>query len=124
MELLLAEPPLVAKAKDGVSLADIEHAGLRQLLEKLYALSEAGLTPDLDRLRDGMENDRLLDYALKLQDRGLNFTDRPEALDRVLGRFREIRRQRFAGDTASQLRNADSHDQAIELLTRLRDRTP
>src|SRR5439155_18730448 len=51
LEVLLADPMLVAAAKAEVSTAEVAHPGLSRLLGGLYALYDEGLTPDLDTLR-------------------------------------------------------------------------
>jgi DNA primase len=121
MELLLAEPPLVARASAEVAASELEHPGLRQLLEGLYRLHAEGLTADLDHLQGRLDNERLLDTALRLQDRGLSQPDRPSAYVKVLERFVQRRDLRRTQELKHQVLAASDHDRAIELLARLRN---
>jgi len=121
LEVLLAEPPLVARASAEVAASELEHPGLRQLLEELYRLHAEGLTADLDHLQGRLDNERLLDTALRLQDRGLGQPDRPSAYVKVLERFVEKRDLRRTQELKHQVLAANDHDQAIELLARLRN---
>src|SRR5439155_19414526 len=43
LEVLLADPMLVAAARAEVAVAEVAHAGLKRLLERLYALYDEGL---------------------------------------------------------------------------------
>src|SRR5262249_41727531 len=56
LEVLLAEPELVAVAITEVTPDQIQHPGLRRALEGLYRLQAAGEVPDLDRLRLQIDN--------------------------------------------------------------------
>ena len=49
--MLLAEPALVAEAAAEVAAEEIEHPGLRRLLEGLYAPARRRAAADLDQLR-------------------------------------------------------------------------
>src|SRR5436305_1149054 len=51
VEVLLAEPELVEKAKAELEPEEVEHPGIRRMLVSLYELLDEGLTPDLDALR-------------------------------------------------------------------------
>lgn len=123
LEVLLAEPSLIDSARSRLECADLEHPGLRLLLECLYDLQAQGLPADLDHLRDRVDNDRLVDQALLLQDRGLGHADRPEALERVLARFQEKREAGRRLELKNQVVAAQGHDQAIAILRRLQNPT-
>jgi DNA primase len=120
LELLLAASALVAQASVEIPLDEVEHPGLRQLLDGLYRLHEEGLTADLDHLHGRLDNERLLDYALRLQDAGAGQPDQQSAYAKVLGRFREKRAARHKQELKNQVLAAADHDQAIELLARLK----
>jgi DNA primase len=120
VELLLAEPPLVARASADVAASELEHPGLRQLVEGLYGLHAEGLTADLDHLQGRLDNERLLDAALRMQDQGARQPDRPSAYVKVLERFVERRNARRTQELKHQVLAANDHDRAIELLARLR----
>jgi DNA primase len=121
LELLLAEPALVARASAELTPSAVEHPGLRRLLEELYRLHAEGLTADLDHLHGRLDNERLLETALRLQDSGLSQPDRTTAYTKVLERFAEKRNARRTFELKNQVLAANDHDQAIELLARLRD---
>src|SRR5437764_10924884 len=51
LEVLLADPALVPVAAAEIQSEEVQHPGLRHLLEGLYALHGAGEPPSLDLLR-------------------------------------------------------------------------
>src|SRR6185295_7052532 len=61
MQILLAEPGFVRQAYTVVWPADIEHPGLQQLLGALYRLHEEGGVPEIDGLREVIDNPALID---------------------------------------------------------------
>src|SRR5260370_5436399 len=69
LEVLLARPELVETAASEISAEEISHEGLRQLLEGLYALRDAGEKPELDLLRARMDNSRLLEKSPELAEK-------------------------------------------------------
>lgn len=120
LEVLLAEPELVAVAKADLPPEEIEHPGLRRLLVGLYDLLDDGLTPDLDALRVRvLDNPRLAVKALELQEVGRMHPDRPGWLAQVLAVFHERREKRAKFALQSQLTAAPDAAAAIELLRRL-----
>jgi DNA primase len=120
IEVLLAEPELVARAKADVDPAEIEHPGLRRMLAGLYDLLADGLAPDLDALRLRiLDNPRLASKALELQEVGRMHPDRPGWLAQILAMFRERREKRAKLALQSQLTAAPDDAVAIELLRRL-----
>jgi len=123
LEVLLAEPGLVPVAQDEVAADDVEHPGLRLLLEGLYRLHAEGVAPSLDHLRARIERPRLLDKALELQERGLAKGERQALLHEVLARFRQKRVRRTKQQLSSQLQSVDNHDAAVELLRKLQNQT-
>jgi hypothetical protein len=74
-------------------------------------------------LHGRLDNERLLDRARGLQDRGLMQPDRPSAYVKVRARFREKREARRQQELKNQVLAASDHDQAIELLARLKPET-
>ena len=50
---------------------DIEHPGLQQLLAGLYRLHDDGEPPNIDGLRELIENPALIDWAIDEQEVGL-----------------------------------------------------
>jgi DNA primase len=125
LEVLLAYPNLVATARAEVTPEEVEHPGLRLLLECLYRLEAEGVQPDLDHLHGRLDNERLMETARRFQDRGLEILDGAGELRGVLNRFIERRitglkhslRERLEANdiqAASQLQ-----DQLRELTQRL-----
>ncbi|MFO0866521.1 MAG: DNA primase [Gemmataceae bacterium] len=123
MELLLADPDLVARAVDEVSLEEIVHPGLRKLADGLYALRASGQPADLDHLRGILDNERLLERALLMSDRGQELVDRQGAYERVKARFAERRNQRQSQAMKSRMLAAGDHEHALAILRELQNRT-
>ncbi|MCS6851390.1 MAG: DNA primase [Gemmataceae bacterium] len=121
LELLLADPELVPTAAQEVRPGEIEHPGLRRLLEGLYRLHAEGQRPDLDLLRDRIDNPPLLAYALKMQERGQEVADRPSALSDLLSVFRQRRQRLQTEELRHQLHGVHDHAAARELLRQLQD---
>jgi DNA primase len=124
LEVLLADPALVAKAAAAVRVEEIEHSGLRRLLRGLYALHESGESPTLDQLRPGLENARLAEKALELQEVGQAHPDREAWLSELLAHFRQRREKVLKQELQSQLHAASDHQAAMELLRRLQNSSP
>ena len=121
LEVLLADGALVSKAQSEVSPSDLEHPGLRQLLEGLYRLHAEGLKPDLDHLRGRLDNERLLAKADEFRERGLAQSDRQAYLDDVLTWIRQRRELRARQhDLKTQVRAAMDHVSALALLKNLK----
>jgi DNA primase len=123
LEVLLAEPALVPLAAAEVASGEIEHPGLRQLLEGLYRLQAEGLTPDLDNLRPRIENPRLSEYALGMQEVGRLNADRAAWLRQILAVFRQRRQLPAKQELQNQLHAASDHAAAVALLRQLQNRS-
>jgi DNA primase len=120
LEALLADGTLVAHAVAEVAPAEVEHPELRQLLELLYRLHAEGRVPDVDHLRGRLDDERLLDKAELLRERGLSQPDRGAYLRDILDRIRERRQlRRRQHDLKTQVQAAPDHDTARELLKKL-----
>jgi DNA primase len=120
LEVLLADGKLVNEVIGEVAPTDVEHPGLRMILEGLYRLHAEGLTPDLDHLQGRLDNERLLDKAGELRERGLVQSDRPAHLRELIGWMRERRQLRSRQDELkNQVKAAPDHGTARELLKRL-----
>jgi hypothetical protein len=122
LEVLLAEPELVATARAQLAVDAVEHPGLRRLLEGLYALDAAGEPATLDQLRPHLGNVRLAVKALELQEVGRHNPDRAVWLGRILERFRERRLRPATQELHNQLQAARDHGAALELLRQLQNR--
>jgi DNA primase len=123
LQVLLAEPALVAEAAAEVAPAQIEHPGLRQLLEGLYALHAEGGTVGLDQLRPRIDNPRLVETALKFEEVGRMCSDRTAWLRLILTEFKKRRLEPEKRELQKQLRSAVDHTDAIEKLRQLQTRT-
>ena len=119
LEVLLAEPSLLARACEEVRPTALEHPGLRDLLEGMCRLLAEGLPADLDHLRIRLDNEPLMAKALNLQQRGLDHKDRAASLEGVLGRFREKERQKLTRELKNQLQSTGDLATVEELLRRL-----
>jgi len=123
LELLLAEPTLVAQAMSRCSVEDISHPGVRRLVASLFALSQQGLPPTLDQLRLTLDSPALLSKAFELQEAGLARSDRGRELEDLLTWFRLRREKSVKEQLHGQLRAADNERSALELLRRLQNQT-
>jgi DNA primase len=119
LEVLLAEPALVSEALAEVNVGDIGHLGLRQLLAGLYALQAEGEPATLDLLRARLDDSRLAEAALRLQEVGRANPDRGATLRQLLIEFRRRRLQPVKQELQNQLSAVSDHAQAVELLRRL-----
>jgi DNA primase len=123
LEVLLAQPELVATAAAEVRPDELTHPGLRQLLEGLYDLRRAGETPELDQLRARIDNPRLADKAWELQEKGRLHASPNVWLQDLLTEFRRRRAQPAKQELQNQLHAANDHTEAVELLKRLQEQT-
>jgi DNA primase len=123
LQVLLAEPKLVAVAAAEVAPEQLEHPGLRQLLQTQYALWAEGVVPDLDRLRERIDNAPLLSAAFGLQDLGRHQPDRPGWLRELLLEFRRRKNRPQKVELQNQLQTACDHTEAVALLRQLQQQT-
>lgn len=121
VEILLAEPALVAVALAEVPSAEVQHPGLRLLVEGLYRLQAEGKTPTLDELRSRIDHPKLMAKALELQEVGLANKDRAGSLTQILARFRQKRSLLEQQELHNQLQAASDHESALELLRQLQN---
>jgi DNA primase len=123
LEVLLADPELVSVAAREVAPEQLRHPGLRRALQGLYQLQAAGETPDLDRLRLKIDNLRLAEHLLLMQEVGRHHKDRAAWLQGILAAFRKRQTTNQTQELQNQLHAAGDHDKAVELLRRLQDQT-
>jgi DNA primase len=119
LEVLLADPTLVAAAQVEIAPEVIQHPGLRQLLQGLYDLLEAGEAPTLDNLRPGLDNVRLESWALERQEVGSKNTEREAWLRQIILRFKERSHGPMKQELQNKLQAACDHATALELLRQL-----
>jgi DNA primase len=122
LEILLADPDLVAVAAGEVTAEQVGHPGLRQLLEGLYALHAEGEPATLDQLRPRVANAGLVSWALEHQEIGRTNTDRAAWLRQILEVFRRRRTLPEKQELHNQLHAASDHESALELLRQLQTR--
>jgi DNA primase len=123
LQVLLSDPALVSKAVSEITPEEIEHPGLRLLLQRLFALHAQGTRPDFDRLRDQIENGPLLETALRFQEIGRRMTDRPARLNELLAEFHKRQAMPVTEKLQNQLKAASDHTEGVELLRQLQQRT-
>jgi len=124
LQVLLADAALLqVAAEDGLVPAQIDHPGIRLLLEGLYRLLAEGQSPHLDLLRARIDNPRLMAKALEWQEIGRRHRDRAAWLKDILARFRQRRALPEKQELQNQLQAASDHTQAVELLRQLQERT-
>ena len=121
IEALLTDPGLVATAYLEIRPEEIQHPGLQQILAGLYRLHEAQETPDIDALREVVENPALISWAVDVQQSGPKASDRGRAFREVLDRFREIRRTARRQQLMERLRMAETDDDRRRLLGEIQD---
>jgi DNA primase len=121
---LLADPGLVEVALRELPASEVEHPGLRRLLDGLYALRSEGQSATLDALRMRIEEPRLLAKALELQEIGSQNPDRPGWLRQILAEFRRKRQlQPRQQELKNQLQGTGDHEAALALLRQLQNPT-
>jgi hypothetical protein len=123
LEVLLSEPALVAEAQKHIAVEQVEHPGLRLLLEGMYRLLAEGAPPTLENLRTRIENYPLLAKAQDLQERGRGNTERRAWLARLVRHFEELRQDARKQELQQQLYTAGDHATALELLRQLQNRS-
>ena len=119
LEVLLAEPALVPLAAEAVKPDRIAHLGLRRMLQGLYDLHAAGDPPDLDGLRVKLEDGRLIDAALRLQDVGRTHPDRAESLKKIIRVFRDRAIAGRLQELLARLAAATTDAERVEILREL-----
>ena len=124
LQCLLADPELVREAAAEIRPEQVQHPGLRRLVESLYALLEEGELPTLDLLRGRLDNPPLIDKAHEFQEIGRMIQDREKRLRELLNFFR--RKLRFdpqQQEIKNQLHAASDPETALDLLRRLQTQT-
>jgi hypothetical protein len=99
---------------------------LRQLLAALYRLHEVNERPDVDGLRELVDNPALIEWAVDVQQEGPKSGDRVRGFRELLERFREIRRTARMRQLMDRLRTAATDDDRQKLLGEIQalDRRP
>jgi DNA primase len=120
LQVLLADPALVPLAAGQVSADQVQHPGLRRLLDGLYTLHSEGESPSFDVLRERLSDSDLEALALELQEVGSTNSDRQAWLEQILAHFR---RKHHVDPRQQELKNqlvaANDHGTALDLLRQL-----
>src|SRR5262249_40816591 len=82
---------------------------------------EAQETPDIDGLREVVDNQALISWAVDVQQSGPKTSDRGRAFREVLDRFRETRRTARRQQLMDRLRMAETDDERRRLLGEIQD---
>jgi DNA primase len=123
LQVLLAEPELVADAKQKIPADEVTHTGLRRLLNELFALVDAGHPADLDGLRVKLlDRSDLVDAAIGLQSVGRHVTDRPAYYNKIVAGFGQRRTDAERRAVKSELSAAADDAAQRDLLRKLQDR--
>ncbi|MHB1424088.1 MAG: DNA primase [Gemmataceae bacterium] len=122
LQVLLAEPVLVAESAAAIRPEEVAHPGLRKLLDGLYGLLAEGEPPTLDLLRPRLDSGPLAAKALELQESGRRHSDRQTWLRQILARFQERRLRPVTQELHSQLNAAHDPAAELELLRQLQNR--
>ena len=121
LQVLLAEPELVAAAGEAIRPAQVQHPGVRQLVEAMYALDAEGQLPDVERLRERVNNPPLIAYAFRARDIGRQERDRAGWLSKIAAEFRKRHAQPRIEELHNQLHAAGDDAAKIELLRQLQE---
>ncbi len=126
LQILLAEPALVAEAREQITCDGISHTGLKRMLLELYALIELGLPADLDSLRVRMiDRPDLVSAAMDLVEVGRGIPDRTLYFRKVIEGFARQKSDAERKAVREQLSGLGVGDEAasLELLRRLQNRS-
>jgi len=123
LEAMLAEPAFVATARAEIEPGQIEHPGLRRLIEELFRLQDEGYPPDLEHLRARVDNAPLMARARELEERGQGKTNRQAFAQDVLARFRQRLATRRKLELQHQLQDAGDDHAAVEILRQFQKHT-
>jgi DNA primase len=121
LEVLLAEPALVPAASVEIQPDQIEHLGLRKLLQGLYDLQEAGEPADLDHLRAKIDSPRLSEYAFKMQAVGRMNENPAGWLQELLVEFRKRQQLPLKQELHDQLHAVADDAAALALLRQVQE---
>jgi hypothetical protein len=86
-------------------------------------MDRSGEEPELDLLRARIDNNRLVEKAWELQERGRLHANPDAWLRDLLAEFRRRRAEPARQEVHNQLHAANDHTEAVELLRRLQEQT-
>lgn len=125
IQVLLAEPDLLAQAIQQINPQQILHTGIRRLVTEIFALYENGLPADLDGLRLRLlDRPDLAHAAFNLWEVGCGIPDRPQYFSKIIDGFEALRTRAERQAVTEQLRAIQHDDEkALDLLRRLHPTT-
>jgi len=123
LEIILAEPALVAEAAREVTPEQMTHPGLRKLLECLYMLKGRNEPPELDALRVHIPHPALIARAMEMQEIGRTTGDRAKWLRTVLDGFHRRKVDEDKKQLRERLHFAGDDAQALDLLRQIQKRS-
>jgi len=123
VEVLLANPDLVFRARQDLSIDDLNHPGLRQIVSILFDLLDEKRTPDLDAVRARMGDSPIGSRLLDLADQGRRNPEPVTWYGNILERFNERKVKPVVRVLQDQLHAANDHETAMELLRKLQSRS-
>ncbi len=123
VEVLLANPDLVLRARQDLSIDDLNHPGLRQIVSILFDLQDEKQTPDLDAVRARMGDSPIGSRLLDLADQGRRNPEPMAWYGNILERFNERKVKPVVRILQDQLHAENDHEAAIELLRKLQSRS-
>ena len=123
VEVLLANPDLVFRARQDLSIDDLNHPGLRQIVSILFDLLDEKRTPDLDAVRARMGDSPIGSRLLDLADQGRRNPEPMAWYGNILERFNERKVKPVVRILQDQLHAENDHEAAIELLRKLQSRS-
>ena len=123
VEVLLANPDLVLRARQDLSIDDMNHPGLRQIVSILFDLQDEKQTPDLDAVRARMGDSPIGSRLLDLADQGRRNPEPMAWYGNILERFNERKVKPVVRVLQDQLHAANDHETAMELLRKLQSRS-
>ncbi len=122
LQVLLAEPRLIARIDGELQSAELAHPDLRRILEAALEIHRSGALPVSDLVCQALDDAALVGLVLSLQEIGEGTsTDQREAwLKGILERFAEKRERPAHLRLKEKLLATADHDQALELLRQLK----
>jgi DNA primase len=120
VQILLAEPALIAQTYNAIGVENVEHPGLRQIVSSLYRMWEEKKPVDLDGLRDDIENPKLIRWAFDNQEIGRGNNDRGGTLRKLLLEFPKKRRELRRRQLKDQLPSA-SPEEAARIMKEIQE---
>lgn len=119
VEVLLAYPELVNRARQEISPDDLSHPGLKQVVTVLYNLLDEQQLPDLDAVRARMGDSPIGSRLVDLADQGRRNLESVVWYCNILDRFNERKAKPAVKVIQDLVHAATDHETAIDLLKKL-----